>query len=448
MSNNSIKSLIPQIFVNTNLPECQYYANDEFTNEFQKKIDSVDLSIFHINIRSLNANKDKLYQLITAINNPFEVIALSEVWKFNISFYSKLFPNYNFYYKLPKFSDIGGVGVFIHDSYQVSEIDDHPPDEAASLFESLILEINKKGRVFILGIFYRHPSYKLTKFNNFFENYLFPIFNKFVNYNCFLIGDFNANIINYANDKEISSFLDVLINQNFMPLISVPTRIVGSSSSLLDHIYFRLSINKNYSITDISKFFVGCLVTDITDHLGVFAIIPLINKVKLSNDRPLIRIFSEGNKERFNQVFTNNDWNKLVFKNDDINVAYLNFINAINSCYEASFPLKKITRSKFKDKNWITPDLKSSCKEKSKKYKKWIVSQKDEDYVKFKQHATVHNKLIRAAKRKFYYEKFNSIKNNTKEIWKEINKVGTFNDKNTKRLSNIKALNVNDKNVA
>src|SRR4029077_3142732 len=77
------------------------------------------------------------------------------------------------------------------------------------------------------------------------------------------------------------------------------------------------------------------------------------------------------------------------------------------------------------------------CNIKSKKYKKWMKSNRDEDLEDFKKFASSHNKKTREVKRKFYCDKFEAIKNNTKELWKEINKIGTFNTKKNTNLNTI-----------
>ena len=99
-------------------------------------------SVFHLNIRSLNANKDELFQLISALNSPFDVLVLSEIWSFNIDFYSKLFPEFNFYYSLPISSHVGGIGIYVHNSYSTTTHTVPIPTDIAKDVAILILEIS------------------------------------------------------------------------------------------------------------------------------------------------------------------------------------------------------------------------------------------------------------------------------------------------------------------
>jgi len=60
-------------------------------------------------------------------------------------------------------------------------------------------------------------------------------------------------------------------------------------------------------------------VTNITDHLGIFAVIPALSQSLPSvTDRPLVRIFSESNKSKFQQKLYETDWSHKVYSIDDV----------------------------------------------------------------------------------------------------------------------------------
>lgn len=61
-------------------------------------IESVNISVFHVNIRSLNKNDSKLYNFLLTLDLVFDVIVLSEIWDYNLELSSKLFSDYSFYY--------------------------------------------------------------------------------------------------------------------------------------------------------------------------------------------------------------------------------------------------------------------------------------------------------------------------------------------------------------
>ena len=85
--------------------------------EFYNKVYMLKLSVIHFNIRSLNCNHRALCQFLELLVLKFDVIILSEIWSVNIDFYHNILPGYSFHYDLPKDSQVGGVGVYISDSF-------------------------------------------------------------------------------------------------------------------------------------------------------------------------------------------------------------------------------------------------------------------------------------------------------------------------------------------
>ena len=435
-------STFPSIASLSSLPSCNYYSVTEFLDEHRKLGNQDVFSIFHVNIRSLNANNAKLYQLMSSLNSAFEIIILSEIWSVNIDHYANLFPNYSFYYTIPVESIVGGVGAFVHNSLSttVHKIDSNM--QRSKFMEVLLLEISKNGYHSILGCFYRHPSFKLSNFLSYLENINQNFFSKFMSNHCFLIGDFNANLLKYDTEKEVAEYLDSILGFNFIPLSTIPTRITETSYTLIDHVFYRTSTdNRNVSI---DKAISGCLITDMTDHLANFIMIPINQTCDVKDDRLPVRIFSDANKVKFRNEITAQNWNNLVYDHDDVNVAYANFIEAFSLSYDRCFPLVKVSRKRKKDKKWITSDLIKSCQKKSNLYKKWIVSRDKTDYDTYKCFSNKHNKMIKNAKKSYFFNVFESCKNNAKMLWKQINNLGKLASSKKNTISSISKLVIND----
>ena len=84
---------------NSILQELQfrYSTDDEFNDLVKKTASSLELSIFHINIRSLNKNHRRLIYFLQSLDITFDVIVLSEIWNYNLDFYHNIFSDYCFY---------------------------------------------------------------------------------------------------------------------------------------------------------------------------------------------------------------------------------------------------------------------------------------------------------------------------------------------------------------
>ena len=79
----------------------KYVTEDQFNSCIGSNDNNIELSVFHMNIRSLNSKHKLLCQFLDLLHLSFDVIILSKIWSSNISFYWNIFPGYTFYYDLP-----------------------------------------------------------------------------------------------------------------------------------------------------------------------------------------------------------------------------------------------------------------------------------------------------------------------------------------------------------
>ena len=79
-----------------------------------------------------------------------------------------------------------------------------------------------------------------------------------------IAGDFSLNLLNYAKSIGTYEFLESIFSNNFTPQINLPTRITGTSSTLIGNILINFQENVYTS---------GNVTTSISDHLPQFRII-------------------------------------------------------------------------------------------------------------------------------------------------------------------------------
>ena len=77
------------------------------------------------------------------------------------------------------------------------------------------------------------------------------------------MGDYNINLLNFGTHTKTNEFIDDVISHGFLPYILKPTRVTDTSATLIDHIY------SNHTYTNQDS---GIIVTDLSDHFGVFYI--------------------------------------------------------------------------------------------------------------------------------------------------------------------------------
>ena len=122
----------------------QYVTEEQLTAKLKKLDRNIELSVFHMNIRSLNSKQRQICQLFELLDYEFDVIILTEIWTVNINFYANLFTGYDFYYDLSVDSSVGGVGIFAQ--------------LRTSSFLSGLIELEIEWMSFLITLFCLAPS--------------------------------------------------------------------------------------------------------------------------------------------------------------------------------------------------------------------------------------------------------------------------------------------------
>ena len=173
-----------------------------------------ELSIFHLNIRSLNSKQRSFCQFINLLDVDFDIIVLSEIWTYNLDYYQNILDGYTLYTDLPSNSNIGGLGMFIKKTLNCKLRNDLSLSARTDVkVENLWFEIEKNHKKFIVGGIYRHPNQSIQSFTDLLELNLIKI-NKGKT-PCFLTGDFNIDFLKAESNKNIMDYLNNLLLYNF-----------------------------------------------------------------------------------------------------------------------------------------------------------------------------------------------------------------------------------------
>ena len=161
----------------------------------------------------------------------FDILALTEAWnpeKNKDNFFPKIIEGYHDYYDITGSSGKGGCGVYINkflntvprkDLEFKINTNDH---ECESCWVEIL---NDKTPNILIGVIYRHPSKQDTDFNETLKITLQKL--KKENKKIIICGDFNLNLLLYSQDEYISTFLNIMLEHNFQPCITEPTRITN-----------------------------------------------------------------------------------------------------------------------------------------------------------------------------------------------------------------------------
>ena len=146
-------------------------------------------------------------------------------------------------------------------------------------------------------------------------------------------GDFNLNLIKYTQNRGVNQFLENTLSNNFIPHITLPTRVTGKSTTTIDNIF-----TNNYKHNCVS----GNITTYISDHLPQFFIFEDLKQTP-SKEIPTIsfRDYKNFSDDAFKAEISEFDWS-LVTENGKVNLEFETFVRHVNRILDKHAPTKII----------------------------------------------------------------------------------------------------------
>ena len=422
MNNNGFLDFISNSQLDENntfdINQCRYYDMDEYNHLLK---DRDHLNIIHINCRMFSANRGKIFAFLSSLDKEMDVILLSELGKEGYKYLYSTFPNYDYEVNLPAKNSYGGVAIVTKSELKLKLktelLLEKECDCRQCQFESVWVEIQYKCHTILIGCTYRHPNGKIDHFIEQYSKVLEKLPNDST---CIIGGDINIDLLN-INHKEVLSYITELSSYNFFPRIMFPTRITDYSSTLIDHIFLKLSKKDSDA-----KIMSGNIFAEITDHLPVF--IGISFKVERLLKRPLIRIINEQSLHKFKEKCNSIQWTSLgdmQHIDDKFDFLQDNLVQAFNE----SFPLVQKSRKRAKDKKWITHGLKISIRHKNRLYKKKILSPTPHNKNKFNEYNKLLQDSIKSAEENYYKALFNDTKDSSIKMWRALGSIINPNKK-------------------
>ena len=182
-----------------------------------------------MNVKSLNAKFDKLKSLLDELldeNIEFSAICLQETWLEGPNLDTSLFEVNNY---IPislgaTCSSHGGLLIYLYQNYQYAIRDFYSPN---TLWEGQFIDIfgnNLKQKITICNI-YRPPRDRNDHIESFIND-ISPILSTLSEERSdkLVVGDFNINLLKANIREKYSYFVNVMMNNDFMPKITLPTR--------------------------------------------------------------------------------------------------------------------------------------------------------------------------------------------------------------------------------
>ena len=192
-----------ELMVASNINSNYYLENDFYKYTMNSNGDNDCLSLIHNNIRSTNSNLDNFLAYLETLSYDFDVIGLSETWlnENNMDLFD--IAGYNHIGAPRTYAKGGGVSIYLKDSIPYTRRDDLK--FKSDYFECIFIELCLH-RKFLVGVVYRPPGSSIVSFNDEFCHLLDTI--KLEDVPCYLLGDYNINIINSSSHNAIGTFVE------------------------------------------------------------------------------------------------------------------------------------------------------------------------------------------------------------------------------------------------
>ena len=248
--------------------------------------DNSSLSYYSHNIRSLpghwNDHKELLSTLYEETSFKFTCIALQEIWNIPSGVSYDLPGYHKLVYKIRDESGMngnagGGIGIWVDSKYEFEVLDNISLFESR-VYESIFIKIKVDKKDVIVGNCYRPnsaPFANLDKALEMHSSILSKIKLEYKNCPVVLLGDLNIDLLQFSTHNSTNQYLECLLSNGFLPIVTFPTRVHKRSATLIDHVF---------SNTKSNVIEAGIITTPLSDHFPVF----YIEKCKVKSQGPTV----------------------------------------------------------------------------------------------------------------------------------------------------------------
>ena len=277
--------------------------------------------------------------------------------------------------------------------------------------ENCFIEVLSKKVNILVGSLYRPPNTNETEFLETITKIM--KLGKLEKKEVILGMDHNLDLLKSHKHRNTELFLEKIIDNGYLPLITKPSRITKNSSTLIDNILLSQGLQHDYDS--------GLLVNDSSDHLPCYArlgrVMPgLKEPVKIESKK-----LSDNVIDHIKKDLEQEKW--LEIESMTANESFDYFHNKLTNSLDKHAPVRTKTFLKGRlDEPWVTNGLKHSMKKQQRLYRATLKGGNTLETVeKYKNYRNVLTKIKRHCKTEFFRLKCTEFKSNTRKLWKLVN---------------------------
>nr|CAI5844120.1 unnamed protein product [Callosobruchus analis] len=225
----------------------------------------------------------------------------------------------------------------------------------------------------------------------------------------FVVGDFNVD--SSCNSQEYQNLCKALNIFGLTSRVAWPTRVTSHTATVIDHVFSNCSNKATLSVID----------NEVSDHRTVLLDYCHIQPHKIPQAK---RTFNEHFIKSFMDDLSNEPMHELYIERD-INEAFTTFSDIFLHYFEKHFPKRRRFTSSYRNKEWVTEEVRlSSCNLKNLYYLKLCHQELEPSY---KVEKSGHAQLIKETNKFFYQYKIVQSDNPVKSAWNTINQLSNKN---------------------
>ena len=363
-----------------------------------------NVNILYFNVRSLLPKIDNLRVLCSSYSP--DIICVVESWlDSNITDLEISLQGYSVI-RLDRCRHGGGVLMYIKSVFTSCLL-----YKGTTVFEFIVVSIkctvsSLSKPDLVIALFYRPPDSDHVLFDTLFNSLCSLDVSVLCNF--YLIGDFNVDFFN-LNSPLYNKLMSVVASFSLSQIVSEPTRVTDTSSTLIDLIFVSSPTNVLTCST------IPPLAN--SDHNGLQLIVKLNSDKRLGKCAPRkVWNYSLADFDLINGQLENINWDALLSVNvDELWSSWkICFMHIMQMC----IPSKTITPSK--NLPWITRSVIKSINKKKALFRKYKCTGNSQDHAKYKAQRNNVVTLLRQCKEQFF---FNLNSANIKDFWKAVKKV-------------------------
>jgi hypothetical protein len=187
----------------------------------------------------------------------------------------------------------------------------------------------------------------------------------------------------------------LMATYNLHSVINFPTRITRKSTTAIDNLFINKSMNSKFTILPV--------INELLDHDAQLLILHNIKMTTTSAVPYIKRIINDITISGFNFHLSYENWEN-VFRNNDVDTIFNNFLNTYLKIFYHCCPLKKLHQTKHNNE-WIMTGTKISSLDKRDLHLLSITSNDPKIISHYKKYCKVFVNVIKTTKRLHYNKK-------------------------------------------